>query len=317
MSGRSSIDSLRRLSPVSDGDAAAVFGTAGQEELLADLTRLPFGRGAQRRPVTHRRRRLALAVAVVALTAIATAATWVVLRGAPARDTTSVQCLIGDSDAIIPATSGDPAHDCVVDYRREFGTAPPRLTAYDNGHGGVTVIPRSEKPQAGWTRLVSGQNVDLIQLQDSLDDYVNGLDSTCLGARAATRLAAAKLAQFGFTGWKVDVRKSGSAPGRSCVDLNLVDPGSQTVTLMPTGIPSGLPATTFEKLAARLRPVTRKCTSLPAALASVRAVARHLGLQENARGYDLNATTDNSMPCASIYETVGGTIFLTVRGPSG
>ena len=74
--------------------------------------------------------------------------------------------------------------------------------------------------------------------------------------------------------------------------------------------------TTFEKLAAKLRPLTQSCESLPAALTSVRADASDLGLSESARTYDLNAVTDNFVRCASIYETVGGTIFLTVRGPS-
>jgi hypothetical protein len=45
-------------------------------------------------------------------------------------------------------------------------------------------------------------------------------------------------------------------------------------------------------------------------VASVRAAASGLS-------YDLNAVKDDSLRCAAIYETVGGTIFLTVRGPSG
>ena len=317
MSGRSSIDAVRRLAAVSDLEAVDVFGTGGRDALLDDLTRQPFGRGARPR-LAQRRRRLVIAAVAVALVATATAATWVVLRGAPARETTSVQCLIGTSDAVIPSTSGNPAHDCAVDYRREFGTAAPKLAAYDNGLGGVTVIARSAKPQAGWTRLVSGQDVDLIQLQDSLDDYINGLNSSCLGSTAATGLARAKLAQFGFTGWTVALRSAapGSTSGTStCWNGDIVDPASQTVTLLASGVPTGLPETMFEKLAARLRPLTQSCQSLPAAVATVRAAATGLGLSESARGYDLNIVTDNKLRCASTYETVGGTIFVTIRGP--
>ena len=115
MSGHSPIDSLRRLAPVSDADAAALFGTAGREELLAEVTRLPFGRGAEPRRVAPRRRRLVLALAAVAVVAIATAATWVALSNGPARETTSVECVIKGVDTIIPSTSGDPAQDCAVD----------------------------------------------------------------------------------------------------------------------------------------------------------------------------------------------------------
>jgi len=333
MSGRSSIDSLRQLSPVSDAEAAAVFD-AGREELLAGVTRLPLGR-PDRRHATRRRRPLVLALALVVVLGTAAAA-WAVLHGSPARETTSVQCLILGSDATIPSTSGDPAHDCAVDWKREFGTAPPPLAAYDNSLGGVTVIPRSQKPQKGWKPLRS-QDVALIQLQDSLDDYINGLNSSCLGSGAATNLAESKLAEFGFTGWTVAVRSPGpsstslptpkmkaggkkAAPTqslsetRTCVSADIVDPTTQSVTLIPVGVATG-PKTTFEKLADKLRPLTQSCESLPAAVASVRAAAGDLGLSESARTYDLNAVTDNSLRCASIYETVGGTIFVTVRGP--
>jgi hypothetical protein len=334
MSGHSPIDSLRRLSPISDADAALVFG-GGREELLDGLTRQPVGR-ARPRPAAHPRRPLVLALAVVAAAATAAGA-WAVLRGSPAHETTSVECVIQGVDSVIPSTSGDPARDCTVEWKRELGTAAPSLRAYDNGLGGVTVIPRSQKPQAGWKRLVSGQDVDLIQLQNSLDDYINGLNSSCLGTAAATSFVNARLAQFGFTGWTVAMQGAPPSattlaspkvvPGtktaptvttpsgyRTCVASDLVDPTTESVALSP-GPVAIVPQTVFEKLAVKLRPITRKCLSLPAAVASVRATASGLGLSESARGYDLNTVVDNSMHCASIYETVGGTIFLNVHGP--
>lgn len=314
MSGHSSIDSLRRLSPVSDAQAAAAFG-AGREELLDGVTAQRLG-PARRRPVRRRSRSLVLALAVVAVAATAAGA-WAVLHGSTAHETTSVECVIHGVDAVIPSTSGDPARDCEVEWKRELGTAAPPLRAYDNGLGGVTVIPRGQNPKAGWKRLVSGQDVDLIQLQDSLDDYINGLDSRCLNAAAATSFARARLAEFGFTGWTVAMRSAATSGPRMCVVADLVDPTTQSLTLMPAAVPAGLPETTFEKLAAKLRPLTQRCEALPAAVASVRAAAAELGLSESGRGYDLNPVTDNSLRCASIYETVGGTIFLTVRGPSG
>ena len=309
MSGHGPIDSLRRLAPASDTEAAAVFGAAAQEELLIGLTSLPFGRGRPLEQATRRRRPLVLALAVVVAAATAAAA-WAVF-GSSAQETTSIECVIAGTDTIVPASSGDPAADCALQWQRDLGTTPPPLVAYDNGDGGVSVIPRGEKPQAGWTALPGrSQDVALIQLQESLDDYVNGLNSTCLDGAAATALAHAKLAQFGFTGWTVTVRNEGS-----CTTGDVVDPASQTVTLIATQAPMGH-ETTFRKLADKLQPVTKNCVSLPAAVASVRAAARDLGLSESARTYELDAVTDNSLHCASIYETVGGTIFLNVRGPS-
>ena len=307
MSGRSSIDSLRRLSPGSDAEAVAVFGVAAAEELLADLTRLPFGRRGRAREVTRRRRVLVVALAVVVAFGL-TAATWVILRS-PARQTTSIECVIAGADTIIPSISGDPAHDCAVTWKRDNGTSAPPLVAYDNAQGGVTVIPRSEEPPKSWSPIQS-QDVSLIELQDSLDDYVGGLNSGCLDATAATRLAEAKLAEFGFTGWTVTVRSAAGA----CVTADYVEPAKQTVTLIPTGPPLGS-ATPAQKLAAELRPLTQTCHSLSTAEGSVRSAARDAGVSDSE--YQLNAVSDGSLRCAEIYETVGGTISVTIRGPRG
>jgi hypothetical protein len=309
MSGRSPIESLRRLSPVSDTEAATVFGADGREELLSALTALPSGRGVPSPPLTRGRRRLVLALAALVVVATATAATWAVLRHAPARETTSVECVIKGVDTIIPSTSGDPAADCAAEWKRELGTAP-RLVAYDNALGGVTVLPRSQKPPHGFKPLRS-QDVALIELQDSLDDYIAGLNSSCLDGTAATSLADQKLARFGLMGWSVTLRSGSGA----CFAIDVVDPSTRTVTLIPTSAPTGAEEALFQKLATKLRPINENCDFLPTAVAAARAAANGLGLSESARTYELNAVTDNSLRCASIYETVGGTIFLTVRGP--
>ena len=305
MSGRSSIDSLKRLSPVSDTDAAAVFGIAGREELLAAVTRLPFGRRVRAEHAPRRRRRLVLALAALALAGVATAATWAVLGSGPARETTSVECVIKGVDTIIPASSGDPAADCAAEWQREEGASAPPLVAYDNTLGGVTVLPQSETPPAGYTRLQS-QDVALIELQGSLDDAVNGLNARCLDATAATALTKQRLAQFGFTGWTVAVQSGGSgSPG--CYDGEYVNPASTTVNLVAIGSPQTADPT-VAKLADRLRPIAQGCDSLPDAESAVRDAAQGVT-------YQLNATKDDSLRCTSVYLTVGGTIFVTLRGP--
>jgi len=319
MNTSSPIDSLRRLARVSDAEAAAVFGAAGREELLAAVTSLRFGRRSRLRPTT-RRGRLALAAAVLALAGIATAGTWAVLR-APARETTSVECMDESSgttmpsEAIIPSISGNPAADCAAAWQGAFGTPAPPLAAYDNGIGGVTVIPRSEKPWAGWTPIES-QDVALIELQGSLDDDISGLNSRCMDAATATSFAEAKLAQFGFTGWTVTVRDPSSAdwPGM-CTSGEVIEPATKTVVLIPfdgTQIASTGPLHDFT---IRLRAVTQQCESLPEAVASVRSAAAAAGFPSS--DYELDATTDNSLRCALSYENVGGAANVVVRGPSG
>lgn len=310
MSGASPIDSLRRLAPVSDREAAAVFGPAAQEELLRGVTSLPFGHTRRPEQATRRRRPLVLALALV-VAAVTAAAAWAVF-GSSAQETTSIECVIAGTDTVVPASSGDPAADCALQWQQDLGTTPPPLVAYDNGNGGVTVLPRNQNAPAGFERLPGGsQDVALIQLQESLDDYVNGLNSRCLDGAAATALAQARLTQFGFLGWTVAVRNEGS-----CTNSDVVDPTSKTITLIASAVATD-PGTAFRKLAARLRPLTKSCESLPAATAAVRTAAADVGLSEKTRTYELNAVTDNSLHCASIYETVGGTIFVNLRGPSG
>lgn len=304
MSGLSQIDALRRLARISNIDAAAVFGSVGCEDLLDGVLHEPIGRRAKRA-----RRPLVVALAGVVILAIATAATWAILRSS-AHETTSVECVIQGTDTIVPAVSGDPAYDCAIVWQNDVGSVPPPLAAYDNGDGGVTVIPRAEKPASDWKRLTGGQDVALIQLQESLDDYIAGLNSSCLSAQAATALTQAKLAQFDLRGWTTTVRAQGT-----CTNAEVIDPASKTVTLIPIGGAAG-PKTVFQKLADKLRPLTHTCASLSTAAASVRAAANSLGMSEGARTYQLQAVTDTSARCATVYETVGGTIFLTVRGPS-
>src|SRR5204863_9977224 len=140
---------------------------------------------ASARRAQRSRRPLVLALAVVVAAATAAAA-WAIL-GSSAQETTSIECVIAGTDTIIPSISGDPAYDCALTWKSDLGTDPPPLVAYDNSHGGVSVMPRSSTPPAGGKPLPGGtQDVALIQLQASLDDYINGLNSACLSSTAAT-----------------------------------------------------------------------------------------------------------------------------------
>lgn len=334
------IELLSQTAPLSDEEAAALFGPAGRERLLEAITCLTAaptrsGRRWVRRP---------LVLAVVVLVAIATATVaWAITRGG-ASETTSVECVIAGTDTVIDATSGNPAADCAAEWQRELGTPPPPLNAYANTSGGVTVLPRSQKPPAGW-RTLRSQNVALIELQESLDDYLNGLSSSCLNAPAATAFTQQQLDRLGFVGWTVNNRSapgstsstnsptataatgSGARPaptmsaaGPICTGSGLVDPTTTTVTLIsgPTGNPppNWLPG----RLATNLRPLTKTCLSLPAMRSFVEQRASQLGLSPEPpatrTSYVLDTSQNDKLRCTSLYETVGGTINLILRGPT-
>jgi len=308
VSAPDSIELLSRIAPVSDEEAAELFGTTGRERLLDAITRLAPRR---ERPARRRLRRpLVVALAVVAVAA-ATGAGWALTHGS-AKETTAIDCKIGGGTTVIDASSGDPAADCAAVW-----PAPaPKLQAYDNGIGGVVVIPASEKPQAGWTPIVS-QDVALIELQGSLDDHINGLGSACFNSAQATTFAQQQLDRLGLAGWSVDVR-SGSGTGPQCYG-GFADASAKTVTLTSMGDQAGTANWPPRQLADSLRPLTQQCLSLAAMRSQVEQRATSLGMSptvENDHNYELNAAQDDTMRCATVYETVGGTTEVVVRGPA-
>jgi hypothetical protein len=249
-------------------------------------------------------------MAVAALVVVAaTGAAWALTRGS-ARETTAVDCKIGGGTTVIDATSGDPAADCAAIW-----PAPvPTLQAYDNGLGGVAVIPAAETAPAGWTPIES-QDVALIELQESLDDHIDGLASGCFSAAQATSFAQRQVDRLGLRGWTVDAQSGG---GGSCYG-GLADALAKTVTLQPIGDQSGPATWPPHRLADSLRPLTSKCLSLSAMKSDVVERATALGMSqtvENDHNYELDATRDDTMRCASVYETVGGTTDVVVRGPA-
>jgi hypothetical protein len=324
-----SIEQLSRIAPVSDEDAARVFGAAGKENLLDAITALSPGRG--RSTVRRLRRPLVLGFAVLAV-AGATGAAWAMTRGS-ARDTTSVDCVVQGVDSIVDATSGDPAADCVSVWESLTGKPAPPLTAYDNDLGGVAVLPTSQKPPANWTPIAS-QNVALIELQETLLDNINGPDSACFSSSEATAFAQQQLNRLGLIGWSVSVRRPeqqqsvqppagtkaapGVSGGQSCYG-GYADPTTRTVVLGGGGDQAGPVNSPPHQLADSLRPLTQQCLSLAAMKSEVVQRATALGMSqtvENDHNYELSATQDNTMRCSTVYETVGGTIDVVVRGPA-
>lgn len=324
MGASDSIELLSRIASITDEDAAGLFGESGRERLLDGISSLPPGRA---RPARRRlRRSVVIALAVLAVAA-ATGAGWALTRGS-ARETTAIDCKIGGGTTVIDATSGDPASDCAAIW-----PAPvPRLQAYDDGTGGVVVIPASQKPDAGWTPLES-QDVALIVLQENLDDNIGGLDSGCFSSSQATTFAQQQIARLGLIGWTVDVRAPAqqqsvqppagtkAAPtasgGLDCYG-GFADPTSKTVTLMGSGNQAGPASWPPHQLADSLRPLTTECLSLAAMQSAVVQRATALGMSqtvENDRNYRLKSVQDDTLRCATVTESVTGTTYVIVRGP--
>jgi hypothetical protein len=261
----------------------------------------------------RRRRRLPILIAAALVVLSGTAVGWALVVSS-ARNTVSVQCEIQGSSAVIPSATGDPVADCAAQWHRDTGNPAPPLAAYDNDVGGITVLPADQAPPSGWTRLRSGetQNVSMVEMQQWLDDYVSGLNSGCYDNATAIQTTQQALTRFGMGNWTVQPPPS-SDTGR-CVGTGILDGTNSTVTLR--ALDPGPADSTPERLAAKLRSIAQGCMSLEATAQQVRSAANELGLSEDAHQFELTEVRDESARCTTIYENVGGTIFLILRGPS-
>jgi hypothetical protein len=302
------IDVIRWLTaapPEPDADTRRRIATPLMERIDAAAARRT--RRASRRAGT-----VLLAAASIAVAGGAIA--WA-LSNSSARDTVNVQCLIRGDDAIIGAVTGDPVADCAANWRRSTGSNPPKLVAYDNGLGGITVMAAGESPPPGATALPDGatQNVSLIELQQSLDDYVDGLNARCFDNATAIEMTRQTLERFGLSDWTI----TSNADPTMCVHASFLDPATRTVQLRGVAGPIAPPDAQYEKLAVKLRPIAQECLPLDASAEAVRSAAGSLGLFEGGNGYQLTEVADKGASCTSIDENVGGTIFLILRGPAG
>jgi hypothetical protein len=260
------------------------------------------------------RRRFALPVLVGVLVLAGAAVGWAFL-GSSARDTVSVQCEIEGVSTVIPSATGNPVADCAAQWQRDTGSGAPRLVAYDNGLGGITVLPADATAPSGWTRLPSGakQNLAMVEMQQWLDDHVSGLNSGCYDNATAVAMTEKALTRFGMETWMV--QPPPAEDNSPCVDTGILDGTTFSVALRALGGAYD-PQMPFEMLAERLRSIAQTCESLDAVAREVRSAAADLGLSEDAHEYELTEVRDDSARCTTIYEDVGGTIFLILRGPS-
>jgi hypothetical protein len=302
---------------VSDEQVAHLASTEGCDALLDAITDTPTSR---RIPARKRRLRVPIIVGLGVVTAgAATAMGWALTRSAP--DVISVNCAItSNSTAGIPAVSGDPIKDCAQEWKKETGHAAPPLRAYV-GSSGVTIVQPANRPAPPSATPLAvqhpKQDLKVIELQESLNDVIAGLGSGCYTNAEATHIAKRELTRLDMTGWSVSASPDHANGKASCVDDGDVQP-KKTVKLSADG---GSPVQAANKpqrqtieLASKLRPIAKKCQPLAAAKKQVEAAVAAVGMPR--RNYELK-TVPTQSSCTTVHETVGGTVFLTLRGPKG
>lgn len=226
---------------------------------------------------------------------------------------TSVNC----DNAIIDAVSGNPVTDCAAIWKQSFGTQAPQLAAYADG-AQVVVLPMAAKPWAGSVRLPAGvvMNTRLIVLNEWLQDYVSGLSSRCYADSRAVTAVRGELASLGLSGWSVPTQPPAANGHARCADVSVILFGQRQVRLLTSPSPSAgkLPGQ-LQSLSRSLRQVIGQCDDLAVAATRARAAAALAGLPVSPSGTRLQQVTVANARCTSIYLEVGGTVFLTLRGP--
>lgn len=309
---------VRRLPLVSDEQAAVLSDRSAKQALFEEITTLPTTTDTPpaaptQPPARHRMPRRSLVLATV-LTILSIAAVGGAAVRWLAEQTTSVACHTDDSSVlVVDSVTGDPVEDCQAAWR-DAGLQPPALIAYDNGHGGIAVLPAGEEAPAGWEPLEPGvvQNPRLIQLEAALADYGSGLHAECHLLSQARTLAQREIDRLELEGWTIRAER-GEADGTETCTYFFLDPEQQAVVLIPMQglVAPDAPFTVFARDLART--LEEDCLPTTEAAQVTREVAARAGVNDT--GLIIHEVTDDTLDCARSNVTVGGRVEVTIRGP--
>ncbi len=309
------LDTVRDLAP----------HVGAQPELLARV-RKEFMTTIAQAPQTasgpsRTRRRWTLPIAAAALLSTA-AAGWAILHDPS--DSTALQC---PDNVVIDAVTGDPIVDCSNEWRRHNDTEPPRMTAYDNGLGGVVVLVVGDPVPDGYTELEPGpfQNTALIELEAALGDAGSGLASGCYDEVSATTIAQSELDRLELTAWTVTVDENRRPDGASTCAYFIVDPALQQVQLIGLPVESNGMGPYGAYAAALDQQLAANCVGLADAAALTRRMAAdteivvdgtRIEFTEAAGVLTINLVEDPGATCTRADVNVGGRVEVTLRGPT-
>lgn len=282
----------------------------------------------------HRpRRRRVVLLAAAGLAILAMAATWAFVI--QPEETTEIQCA---HSLIMPAVSGDPVADCAAELDR-MGIAHGPLTAYTNRFGSVAVYELGEDVPPSYQPLDEDfrQDVAIIELERALSDVTTGLEADCYSTDEAVPIIERELDRVGIE-WAIGIGldTDGSkriADGESSCAYAIPTPEESQVTLISLDAPdpdrvaeSGEEPWTVpsELLHRRL---SDECLPLDEAAAIARELFSPLAqewlananIEDQDESYviPITRTVDTGAACTRATVTVGGTVFIDLRGPTG
>ncbi|WP_028045622.1 hypothetical protein [Cellulomonas sp. URHE0023] len=210
-----------------------------------------------------------------------------------------------------PNLTGDPVTDC-AGYVSAAGLSPildPVAFAYD---GMVFVTPSDQVPPDAVLLAPSPDGAASRELEASLRDWVDGGAAHCPDVPTATAFAQSELDRLGLDGWTVTY--DGAARSWSCAD-SWVDIPKKSIRILANGaedleVAAG-PQTSGVRDALRAG-ITDTCVSA----GDARAVADVALAVLDFDPWPTTTVLDESAPCARVDMEVGGSIQVTVYGPT-
>lgn len=307
---------VRRLPLVSDEQARLLSDRDAKQALFQEITHMP-PQLVDRPTATGRRmpRRTFVLAATLAVLSLATIAGAVVYF--TATSTTSVGCHTPDGGvSVADAVTGDPVVDCARIWEQQTGTQAPELVAYDNGGGGIEVVPATKDVPAGWQPLDPGvaQDPAVIELERALGDYADGLNADCFSLPDARAVVGTELERLGLADWGVSAERGEADGTDSCTSFYLDTP-NQEVVLIPSDGLVGSDDAPYAVFARELgEALDDGCVSLSAAADLTRRVASDTNI--DVASLVIYEVSDDGARCTRADVNVGGRIEVTLRGPS-
>lgn len=305
-------DYVRRLPLVEDDDLALLPDSDAKQALFEEIT---MAEPDTSRPVYRRARRRTLILATVLAVLALGGAGWAVSNAV--RGTSAVACHLDDGGpAVVDSVSGYPVADCAAEWRLQTGAEPPALLAYDNGRGGIEVVPAGGDVPPDWTPLAPGQGQDprVLELRAALEDYVDGLHADCYRLEAARAIAQREIERLGLDGWQV-LDERGEADGERTCTGHLLHADRRQVVLIPMDGGRSPEDTPFVVLARDLgAALEEECLPLATAEERVRALAERSGM--TGPGLVVHQVADDTAACTRADVNVGGRVEVTLRGPA-
>lgn len=255
------------------------------------------------------RRRITLMTAVL-ISLLTVGAAWALSR--QPEQTTRILC---PENMVIAAVSGDPIADCAAALRG-VGIEPPRMVAFTNKAGAVTVQEAGEEVGKNLQPLDDDfrQDTAIIELEAILNDVAVGLEADCYTTDEAMPVVESAIDRVGLE-WSIDVIRE--ADGEATCAYGFLQPETSTVGV--TSIEAGLPwdeEPPWIELGRQLNEaLDTECLNLAEAASVVERLADELDMEEMMSS--VTKTPDDRASCTRATVTVGGAVFVDLRGPNG